>query len=117
VHARALFGQWGERQAGIYLETKGFSIIARNYHCPHGELDIIATKDGAITFVEVKSRQTLKYGRPAEAVTKQKQRKIHACAFYYLQQQRRYYRRMWFDVIEIYLEEGKPILNHIEHCF
>lgn len=117
MHSRAQFGQWGEEKACEYLLAEGYSIIERNYRSEYGEIDIIAGKKSIITFVEVKSRKNLAFGRPAEAVTKNKQIKIHNTAFYYLQQNRISYRSMSFDVIEIILDETKTQINHIKHCF
>ena len=117
MHERARFGQWGEDEACRYLIAHGYKIIARNYRCNFGEIDIIADKKNELTFIEVKSRQTLKFGLPAEAVTKTKQAKIHHTAFDYLQKNSIRYEMICFDVIEIFLENGIAKLNHIEHCF
>ena len=61
-------GQIGENTAADVLRAKGYTILKRNYRCKHGEIDIIAEKYGDMSFVEVKTRQSLKFGRPCESI-------------------------------------------------
>lgn len=70
------FGTWAEEQTVRYLATKGYKILARNWHCRFGELDIVAKKDQVIHFVEVKARRQFVFGFPEEALTKAKQHKL-----------------------------------------
>jgi putative endonuclease len=81
-------GREGEDAAAAYLRTRGYRILERNYRCPPGEIDIIAEHAGVLCFVEVKSRSSLAYGSPAEAVNRAKQRHITRAAAYYLQARR-----------------------------
>jgi putative endonuclease len=117
LHSRAQFGKWGEDFACHYLTQQGYTILTRNYRSAFGEIDIIVENKGEITFVEVKSRKTLMFGTPAAAVTKSKQTKIHSTAFQYLHTCNKRYRQFWFDVVEIYVVDGKTTINHIQHCF
>ena len=72
-----------EKQAGAYLEEQGYRILACNFRCRSGEIDIIA-KDGAyLVFVEVKYRQDLKRGDPLEAVDYRKRKRISRAAACY----------------------------------
>lgn len=73
-----------EAQAAAYLITQNYQVIERNYRCRIGEIDIIARDQDCLVFIEVKYRKTEKNGDPAEAVNKQKQRKIIQAARYYL---------------------------------
>lgn len=68
-------GQIGEEMASMILIEEGYEIIERNYKCPLGEVDIIASKGNEVLFVEVKTRKSITMGRPAEAVTRKK--KVH----------------------------------------
>lgn len=77
-------GARGEIIAGKFLHLNRFVILAKNYVCPIGEIDIIAQKGQVIHFVEVKTRSNLNFGSPAMAVNKLKQNKIKAVASYYL---------------------------------
>ncbi len=114
----------GEAAACRFLEDKGYIILDRNYSSSHGEIDIIARDDRHIIFVEVKTREegsnTERYGRPALAVTREKQRKI----IYTAKSYRGYDKKGLiprFDVIEIYKNSGgenvKYRINHIERAF
>ena len=62
------FGDSGEAFAAEYLAGKGFSILERNYRTPMGEIDLIARDGRVLVFIEVKTRKTERYGRPALAV-------------------------------------------------
>lgn len=65
-------GQWGEARAADFLSARGYKILAQNYRSRFGEIDIIASHQGALVFVEVKARSTARFGTPAEAVTRRK---------------------------------------------
>ncbi len=77
-------GKIGEDYAAALLESKGFCVVARNYHSRWGEIDIIAQDDQYILFVEVKTRAENAMGHPLEAVTQTKQQKIIKTALQYL---------------------------------
>lgn len=65
---KILIGKRGERIARDYLRAKGFQIIATNFRCVFGEIDIIAKLNQLLIFVEVKTRSSDRYGAPYEAV-------------------------------------------------
>jgi putative endonuclease len=65
-------GKAGEKLAEAYLAEKGFTILHRNWRCGHEEIDLIATKEEMLHFVEVKYRSSDVYGHPEEAVTRKK---------------------------------------------
>ena len=71
AHNQAL-GAKGEALASDYLVSRGFQVIARNWHCRYGELDLIMRDDDTIVAVEVKTRRGLGYGSPLEAITARK---------------------------------------------
>ncbi len=79
-------GQQKEQQAKIWLEQQHIQIIAQNYHCRGGEIDLIglskATKNlpSRLIFFEVKYRKNSQHGHPAEFVTPQKQQRLLLCA-------------------------------------
>ncbi|MEY4397320.1 MAG: hypothetical protein RLZZ40_1076 [Actinomycetota bacterium] len=62
-------GRWGETVAAEFLESEGYLIIDRGWRCPRGEIDIIATRGSSTAFVEVKTRRSVKFGHPLEAIT------------------------------------------------
>ncbi len=120
THARIDLGKFGEDFACRYLQSKGYMILCRNYKTRYAEIDIIAKKNDAISFIEVKTRKSLRYGRPLEAVTLVKQRKIYRCAEYYLQSAGllNCMPMLSFDVVEVIIESNAVVkLNHYPHCF
>jgi putative endonuclease len=109
-------GQWGEEIAARYLVGKGYTIIARNFHAAHGEIDIIAGKDDALFFVEVKTRSSHRFAYPEESVTLRKQAHLLSVAEDFLQAHPEYAVGWQFDVIAIETQAGgKPELIHFEN--
>ena len=72
-----------ERRAGEYLKTQGYELLAYNFRCRQGEIDIIARDGRYLVFVEVKYRKNGQAGDPLEAVDRAKQRRISRTAQYY----------------------------------
>lgn len=107
----------GEDYAARYLESAGYRILERNYRIRSAEIDLIAERDGVIVFIEVKTRRTKKFGRPAEAVTLFKQKKIIEAASVFMQRAEYAQSACRFDVIEIFFEGGDWHINHIENAF
>lgn len=77
-------GAWGEKVATRYLKEKGYKIVAQHWTHRIGEIDIIATKDGRIIFVEVKTRTSSRYGTPEEGITWYKQQRLARTANVYM---------------------------------
>lgn len=121
TRSRIKLGKYGEDLACRYLQGQGYEILTRNFRCHRfGEIDIIAEKKSVISFIEVKTRSSTRFGRPIEAVTVMKQRKIHRCAEYYLQCAGLIYHMpvLSFDVVEILMEGTAVVsLKHHLHCF
>ena len=93
-------GRQKEQQAKNWLEKQGFTIIAENYHCKGGEIDLIGAKHQQIVFFEVKYRKSNHYGHPAEMVNTQKQQHIIHCAQHFLQKHAEYQNhQLQFDVL------------------
>ena len=110
-------GSEGEELAAMFLERKGYGIIARNYKTPVGEIDIIARDGDTIVFVEVKTRANYSFGHPFEAVHKDKRQKMKNLALLYLKKQR-YQLPARFDVVSIIRSQsGKRAIEHIVDAF
>ena len=77
---RAALGASGEAAAARWYEAAGYAIVARNWRCRDGELDLIAEKGRLYVFCEVKTRRTDAFGLPAEAVDRRKQVRIRRLA-------------------------------------
>ncbi len=81
-------GQDYEQHAERYLQQQGLSIIEKNYRCRAGEIDLIMRDRSTLVFIEVKARNTSRFGSPAQTVTKAKQQKVIATAKHYLAQKK-----------------------------
>ncbi len=78
-------GAKAEEHARIYLEQRGLQLVAQNYRCRQGEIDLIMRDGATLVFIEVRYRKSTGFGSPAESVTPAKQRRICAAAAHYLQ--------------------------------
>lgn len=78
-------GQQAEESALRFLLNQGFQLVAQNYHCQVGEIDLIVLKKDLLIFVEVRQRKVSIFGSAAASVTASKQRKISRTAAFFLQ--------------------------------
>jgi putative endonuclease len=108
-------GRIGEEVAARYLEHHGFSIVARNWRCREGELDIIARDGGELVFVEVRSRRRRGFLEPSEWFPVAKRRKLLVVARAYLYQSGEEGGR--FDVIGVVLAPRGPEITHYRGAF
>jgi putative endonuclease len=100
-------GKAGEEEAARLLKDNGYKILARNYKSKFGEIDIIAKDKDTFCFIEVKTRQTDRFGMPQEAVLKSKQRKISRVAVNFLKVNNLLNERARFDVVSVvYSDKG-----------
>lgn len=99
-------GQRGERLAERHLRAAGYRILARNYRCRLGEVDLVALERGTVVFVEVKARHVGEHGTPLEAVGAAQRRRIARAALHYLARHRLLERPVRFDVVGVWL--GAP---------
>lgn len=112
----AALGVRGEDIAAAHLEGLGWRIIERNWRCPSGELDIIAwdEESRAIVFVEVKSRSSVAFGEPVEAITWRKLAKLRELATLWLRHAQPRVRNIRLDAIGLLLpRHGEPELTHL----
>ena len=115
-----LLGAMGEAAAAEWLRKKRWKILAMNYRCRLGEVDIIARDGEELVFVEVKLRRAGGYAPAAEYVTPAKQRKLRLAAESWLAENDLDDPLCRFDVVEVYLDrEGKTVerLNLISEAF
>ena len=91
----------GENRAVQYLEKQGCIILERNYRCRFGEIDIIALDDGVLCFIEVKTRSSLDYGLPCQAVSSRKESHIKKCAYRYISLHHMEEWEIRIDIIEV----------------
>lgn len=117
--SRVELGHTGECLASKWLRERGRTILYRNYRGTHrGEVDLVARHGGVLTFVEVKTRSSSAFGRPADAVTPDKQRLIQRGALDWLRQLGQPRLRFRFDIVEVWLMPDElPRVNVIENAF
>lgn len=109
-----ILGKIGEKIAVKYLQKQNYKIITTNFYTRKGEIDIIAKQNKEIIFIEVKTRTSEEFGKPAEAVTYYKEKHMYQAAKYYIYKTNQESEYIRFDVIEIYIKNGKIKLNHIK---
>jgi putative endonuclease len=116
MRVKDVLGRHGEELAAGFLEAQGMRIVDRNWRCPAGEIDIVALDGDALVIVEVKTRRSLAYGHPFEAVGVEKLARLHRLASAWcrdhelrMPQQRR------VDVIAV-LDDGSgcPAVEHLK---
>ena len=111
-------GAKGEEAARYYLERRGCEILEQNWKCPFGEADLIAMEDGALVFVEVKTRSCDAHGLPEEAVDAKKRRRYEMIALSYLKENDFDSMQVRFDVISIImLGTRRAFLRHHINAF
>jgi len=86
LYVMVLSGSDAEERACAILRELGYEIVARNWRCRYGEIDVVARDGGHLVFVEVKARANRSFGGPEAAVGTQKQRRIVATAGQFLAQ-------------------------------
>jgi len=97
----AHFGRFGEAAAARWYRRAGYRVLATNWHCREGELDLVVSRDGAVTFVEVKARSSARFGTGAEAVDHRKQRRVRTAAIRWLDHSGCFVGDIRFDVVEV----------------
>lgn len=112
-------GSYGENLAISFIIEKGYEILAKNYKCRIGEIDIIARNSAVLVFIEVKTRRTDSFGFPSEAVNKKKRTKLLKLAMFYLALNKAKPEQDYrFDVIEVKLnKDNTNTINHIINAF
>ena len=112
-------GRWGQNRCEKFLKRTGCRMIARNYAFRGGELDLVmADKDGAIVFVEVKTRRNEDFAAAKSAVNSKKQQKMTRTAKCFLKDFHISDRPLRFDVITVVLgNQGSPVIEHYKNAF
>ncbi|MCW2519748.1 MAG: hypothetical protein JWR46_2367 [Mycobacterium sp.] len=114
---RAEIGALGEQLAVEHLRSRGLQVLARNWRCRHGELDVIAADvtAGVVVFVEVKTRTSDRFGGVEQAVTPQKVRRLRRLAGAWLAAQSDSWAQVRIDVVGVRIGRGPiPEITHVE---
>jgi putative endonuclease len=94
-------GARGERLAAQWYEANGYAVVARNWRCEIGEIDLIVRRGDELVVAEVKTRVSDRFGAPSEAVGFAKQRKLRQLAIVFLEQSGERCDDIRFDVVAI----------------
>ena len=108
-------GRAGEDRAVSYLTGDGYRIIARNWRCTQGEIDIVAERDDTLVVVEVKTRRSEDFGHPFEAIDKRKATRLWRLAMAWLAAHPDLARGKRLRVDAIGLTGGDPATARLEH--
>ena len=116
---RRALGAWGEELAEQHLVAAGCQVLARNWRCREGELDLVVLDGTDLVFVEVKTRSGVGFGEPSEAVGHVKARRIRVLALRWLAEHRPARAHdLRFDVVSIVRRPGAaPVLIHLRGAF
>ncbi|MFP5022965.1 YraN family protein [Pseudonocardia phyllosphaerae] len=118
--AKDELGRRGEDTAADYLQrTHGMVVLARNWRCRDGELDIVATDpEHRLVVVEVKTRSGTGYGEPAESITPAKMRRIRGLARAWMSEHHVVWPEIRFDVVAVLMPPDRPAtLQHYPAAF
>ncbi len=108
---RQVLGAWGEDRVADWYAERGFTVVARNWRCGRGELDLVVAGPDSIVFCEVKTRRSTSHGSPFDAVTHDKQRRIRRLALQFLDAHPRHRARtLRFDVAGV-TPDGVEVLE------
>ena len=112
--SKKALGDWGEALTADHLRRQGYQILAQQYRCRFGEVDLIAQKDRMVCFVEVKTRTGSSVGLPREYVGAQKQERLRRAAACYLSTLTEE-PEVRFDVAEVYTADDGLAAGRIEY--
>lgn len=110
-------GMYGENQTVKYLEQLGYTILARNFITYNGEIDIVAKDRDEYVFIEVKARTSKKFGMPRESVDVNKRSHIINSSKYFIYKYGLENKNIRFDIVEVYIDKKKCMINHIKNNF
>jgi putative endonuclease len=111
-------GELGERTAKKHLQKLGLKFLAANFRSERGEIDLIFRDGDCLAFVEVKTRSSENWSRPAAAVNSERRRRLSQCALDYLRLLKNPPVKIRFDIVEVLLADGKVCeIRHLPNTF
>jgi putative endonuclease len=111
-------GELGERAAKKFLQKAGLKFLAANFRSARGEIDLVFRDDDCLVFVEVKTRSSEEWSRPADAVDARKKKLLSQTALDYLKLLKNPEVKFRFDIVEILLAEGAVReIRHLPNTF
>ena len=114
VNAKDLLGQQGEQLAASYLAEHGLAVIGRNWRCREGEIDIVALDGRTLVVCEVKTRSSVRYGSPLEAITIPKARRLRRLAVLWVRAHGLVFDQIRIDVVAVLrAASGEFSIEHV----
>ena len=111
-------GELGERAAKKFLQKAGLKFLAANFRSEHGEIDLIFRDGDCLCFIEVKSRSSEGWTRPAAAVDARKKKLLSQTALDYLRRLKNPEVKFRFDIVEVLLRDGEVReVRHLPNTF
>ncbi|HEY5234372.1 MAG TPA: YraN family protein [Verrucomicrobiae bacterium] len=111
-------GELGEQAAKKFLQKAGLKFLAANFRSERGEIDLVFRDDDCLAFVEVKTRSSENWARPAAAVNAERRRRLSRCALDYLRLLKNPAVKIRFDIVEVLLADGKVCeIRHLPNTF
>ncbi|MGH7975969.1 MAG: YraN family protein [Limisphaerales bacterium] len=111
-------GELGERAAKKFLQKQGLKFLAANFRSARGEIDLIFRDGDCLAFIEVKTRSSEDWSRPAAAVNAERRRRLSQCALDYLRRLKNPEVKIRFDIVEVLLNDGKVHeIRHLPNTF
>lgn len=112
--AKDELGRRGERLAERHLIARGYRLLARNWRCRHGEIDLVVRDGATIVFVEVKTRSSDAFGHPFEAITPVKLARMRRLAGVWCEAHPGERGRVRLDAVAVLApREGRPRIEHL----
>ncbi|ASU82888.1 YraN family protein [Nocardiopsis gilva YIM 90087] len=113
VRRRMDLGRRGEELAAAFLERQGMRVLARNWRCPQGEIDIVARSGSTLVIAEVKTRTSVRFGSPLEAVDRRKRDRLRMLARLWSERNGAAAARVRIDVIAVLVRsDGRTYVGH-----
>ncbi len=106
-------GELGERAAKKFLQKAGLKFLAANFRTERGEIDLVFRDADCLAFIEVKTRSSEDWSRPATAVNAERRRRLSQCALDYLKRLKNPPVKIRFDIVEVLLGDG--VVREIRH--
>jgi putative endonuclease len=111
-------GELGERAAKKFLQKQGLKFLVANFRSERGEIDLIFRDDDCLAFIEVKTRSSEDWSRPAAAVNAERRRRLSQCALDYLRKLKNPPVKIRFDIVEVLLADGEVSeIRHLPNTF
>jgi putative endonuclease len=111
-------GKLGERAAKRHLRQRGLKFLTANFRSEHGEIDLVFRDGDCLVFVEVKTRSSEDWTRPAAAVDAHKRRRLSRTALDYLRLLKHPEVKIRFDIVEVLLRDGVVAeVRHLPNTF